>query len=58
MLPIPLYHISITFYIVNGRFTNLMHVTTKTIRSSMVTVLEQALTTMYAVGSISVNIKW
>jgi len=33
-----------------------MHVTTKTIRSSMVTVLEQALTTMYAVGSISVNI--
>ena len=57
MLPIPLYHISITFYIVNGRFTNLMHVTTKTIRSSMVTVLEQALTTMYAVGSISVNIK-
>ena len=39
----------------NNIFTNLIHVTTKAIRSSMATVLEQALTTMYAVLSFSVK---
>jgi len=39
----------------NNIFTNLIHVTTKAIRSIMATVLEQALTTMYAVLSFSVK---
>ena len=44
---------AVTFYIVNYIFTNLIHVITKTTRSSIATVLEQALTTMYTVGSFS-----
>ena len=39
----------------NNIFTNLIYVTTKALRSIMVTVLEQALTTMYAVLSYSVK---
>jgi hypothetical protein len=39
----------------NNTFTNLIHVTTKAIRSIMATILEQALTTMYAVLSFSVK---
>lgn len=57
MLPIPLYYILITVYLVNDIFTNLIHVTTKTTRSIMATVLEKTVATMYTVGSISVNIK-
>ena len=41
-----LYYIS---EIGNNIFTNLIHGTTKAIRSILATVLEQALTTMYAV---------
>ena len=58
VLPIPLYYISINIYIVNDILTNLMHATTKTTRCIMATVLDNPLTAMYAVGSISVNIKW
>jgi hypothetical protein len=47
-----LYYIS---EIGNNIFTNLIHVTTKSIRSIMATVLEQALTTRYAVLSFSVK---
>jgi len=50
-----LYYISPIVYKGNNIFTNLIHVTTKTTRSSMATVLEQALTTMYAVLSFSVR---
>jgi len=57
VLPIPLDYISITVYIVNDIFTNLIHVTTKNTRSIMATVLEKTVATMYTVGSISVNIK-
>ena len=39
----------------NNIFTNLIHVTTKATRSIMATVLEQALTTMYAVLTFSVK---
>ena len=47
-----LYYIS---EIGNNIFTNLIHVTTKSIRSIMATVLEQALTKRYAVLSFSVK---
>jgi hypothetical protein len=50
------YYISAIVYIANGIFSNLIHVTTKTTRNTMATVLEQALT-MYDVGSFSVKRK-
>jgi hypothetical protein len=41
----------------NNIFTNLIHVTTKAIRSSMAIVLEQTPTTMYAVHVLSFSVK-
>jgi hypothetical protein len=57
VLPIPLYYISITVYIVNDVFTNLIHVTTTNTSNIMETVLVKTVATMYTVGSTSVNIK-
>jgi len=41
-----MYYISATVYFSNYIYTNLIHVTTKTTRSIMATVLEQAVTTI------------
>ena len=49
------YYISATVYFSNYIYTNLIHVTTKTTRSIMATVLEQALTAIYDVLSVKVN---
>jgi len=44
-----------TVYFGNYIFTNLIHVTTNTTKRIMATVLEKALTTLYAVISVNVN---
>jgi hypothetical protein len=50
-----LYYILTTVYKGKNIFTNLIHVTTKTTRSIMATVLEKTLTAIYAVLSFSVQ---
>jgi hypothetical protein len=49
VLQISLYYISITVYIINDVFTNLIHVTTTNTSSIMATVLEKTVATMYTV---------